>query len=388
MHTIKILLLGITGDLATRKVLPAIAQFAQINKNQINTQLIGYSRSKADTSNILNILNTNSLSGSHSLQDIQYIQGQYEDAKVLDNIFSKLKENERLIIYLAIPPIAFIPFLQNTCPLNTANIDIIIEKPFGQNLEEAENIITQTKTCNLTRRIHFFDHYAFKGSSTIDQNILDQFVQYTNVNIKKVSIQALESVSAEGRAGYFDQTGTLKDMFQHLTSIYQLAKSYFELPVLESKNIIVEDIVLGQYDTYTLQNNKQSITDTYFKIDMKDLGGLQITAESGKSLGIKSTDITLELENGVCIVWNLDPQKCILVIQNGIEVDSFNLKNDNMLDHTRLFDAIVSDDFSRFVNHEQILETWKLYNLLNTFNINNNMLLIPYKSGFYPIQKI
>jgi glucose-6-phosphate 1-dehydrogenase len=389
MKNIKILLMGITGDLAKRKVIPAIAQFAERNKSKFSTELIGFSRSEANPKEILDLLNGSSTNSQNHIGKISYIQDQYDNPEQLNNLFSQLNKDERLIIYLAVPPSVFVPFLQKACPLHHANIDIIIEKPFGQSLQEAQSIIDQAKSCVLTRRIHFFDHYAYKASSSINSETLSHFSSYMNGNIIRVSIKALERLSAEGRASYFDQTGTLKDMIQHIITIYMLAYSYFKLPLPDTKSITIDSLTLGQYDNYAEHTEKaQNTVDTYFNLTLKEKKGLVILAESGKSLGVKNTSISLLFENEVEIVWNLDPEKHISVVQKGKEILSFNLIDNNMLDHTRLFESLISDDFSRFVSHEQILETWKLYDLINDFKIENSIKPITYLTGVYPIKKV
>lgn len=388
MKTIKILLMGITGDLAKRKILPAIAQFAEKNSNLIKVDLMGYSRSEADKHELQGLLNQSSENNKHKLNKIDYIQGQYDDANILDDIFSKLHSNQRLIIYLAIPPSVFVPFLEKACPLHHANIDIIIEKPFGQSLEEAKNIIDKTMTCTLTRRIHFFDHYAFKSSSDLSKQIISDIMPDTQ-SLKKIEIKALESVSIKGRAGYFDQTGTLKDMFQHIITIYKLGGNCFKLPLIQSSNITIENLLMGQYDNYKIDTvQDKSNTDTYFKLSIEGPNGLEILFESGKSLGIKSTSISLFFDDNSIIVWDFEPEKQIYKTINDKKIMSFSLIDHKILDHTRLFESIINDDFSRFVSHDQIIETWKMYDLVNNYKRKNKIEPIIYTTGIYPIKEL
>jgi glucose-6-phosphate 1-dehydrogenase len=389
MKKIKILLMGITGDLAKRKVIPAIAQFAERNNNKFTTELIGFSRSKAEDNEIIDLLNGNSKDAQHKLSQISYVEAQYDNATILDNIFSQLHKDERLIIYLAVPPSTFIPFLQKACPLHHHNIDIVVEKPFGQNLEEAENIIAQIKDCVLTRRIHFFDHYAFKISSKINSEVLSNIDPYIDGKIKKIEIQALEKVDTQGRAGYFERTGALKDMFQHIITMYLMVCNYFNIPSIDIANIYIDSIITGQYDDYRSHSgNNQSTTETYFKLIMTMKNELQISAESGKSLGKKSTSVSLLFDNGTTVLWNLEPQKHITVIKKNTEMISFGFIDDHLLDHTRLFESIILDDFSRMIKQDQILRTWKMYNLVFDYMLSNNVTPTTYKTGFYPIEFI
>ena len=379
--------MGITGDLAKRKILPSVAQFAEINESKFNVELIGYSRSLANHIEIKQTLDQSSSNNNHKLKNLYFVEGQYDDAEKLDIIFSNLKITDRLIIYLAIPPAIFIPFLSKACPLNPANIDIIIEKPFGQSLEEAQEIILKSQSCTLTHRIQFFDHYAFKASSLISKSALAHTAEYLTHPINRIEIKALESVNARGREGYYKNIGALKDMFQHLVTMYQLAHTLFDLPRLRTENLVINDLKLGQYNHFKEDINDQNCTtDTYFKLSASISDQINISMESGKSLGTKSTSINLYCTDETKIIWNLDPDKHICVTKNNLEVLSFSLIDSNILDHTRMFTSIVADDYVRFVSHSEVYNAWNLYNKIIGYQAQNSIEPVVYESDLYPIR--
>ncbi|NJK71713.1 MAG: hypothetical protein HC932_05770 [Thermales bacterium] len=136
MKRIKILLLGITGDLARIKVLPALSEFATLHQKDFEVHLIGYSRSKADEKEVENILNQNSKHDKHKIKTIEYIQDSYNNIDRFNQIIDGTSKQDKLIIYLAVPPVVFIPFLKSACPLDPSNLHIVIEKPFGRSIEE------------------------------------------------------------------------------------------------------------------------------------------------------------------------------------------------------------------------------------------------------------
>ena len=379
--------MGITGDLAKRKILPSVAQFAEINQSKFNIELIGYSRSTANHTEIKQTLDQSSSNNTHKLKNLYFVEGQYDDAEKLDIIFSDLEQNDRLIIYLAIPPAVFIPFLSKACPLNPANIDIIIEKPFGQSLEEAQEIILKSHSCTLTHRIQFFDHYAFKASSLISKFALAHTAEYIMHPINRIEIKALESVNARGREGYYKNVGALKDMFQHLVTMYQLAHTLFDIPLLRTENLVINDLQLGQYNHFKEDiNDENCTTDTYFKLSANSSNQINISMESGKSLGTKSTSIDLYCTDETKITWNLDPDKHICVTKNDLEVLSFSLIDSNILDHTRMLTAIVADDYSRFVSHGEVYNAWNLYDMIVAYKDQNAVEPIIYENALYPIQ--
>ena len=181
----KFLLFGITGNLAKIKILPGLAQFAQLNKDKTSVELVGYSRSQPKLEEVENALNsgidTNTLKISeneHNLTKISFIQGGYEDGTVLFETISDLKKDERLVVYLAVPPSTFIKFLQNACPFSQNPIDVIVEKPFGRDPQEARQMLNLVYACNLHSQIHFCDHYLFKNSTLLNLDQKEQIQHF------------------------------------------------------------------------------------------------------------------------------------------------------------------------------------------------------------------
>ena len=363
----KFLLFGITGNLAKIKILPGLAQFAQLNKDKTSVELVGYSRSQPKLEEVENALNsgidTNTLKISeneHNLTKISFIQGGYEDGTVLFETISDLKKDERLVVYLAVPPSTFIKFLQNACPFSQNPIDVIVEKPFGRDPQEARQMLNLVYACNLHSQIHFCDHYLFKNSTLLNLDQKEQiqhFFQEFQDNSKnlakelpseqsiealnqvnsdpstnkvseslsnpipnqleksvipkiKIHIKILEKVDLAGRAGYFDSTGAFKDMWPHLFSLLTLTLETTNLSAILSSlenldKVKIEQVFLGQYATYCDEAGlEDSTTETFFKIKL-NIDGAEIIMESGKNLPTKITEIDLTvgeaentLENG------------------------------------------------------------------------------------------
>lgn len=354
------LLIGITGDLAKRKILPALSQFS--NKNpEIEINLYGYSRSEPNRQEIEDIL------GNHNLKSINFIQGEYSDPTFFIDLFNKTPQDEKLVAYFAIPPHVFLDLLKTFCPYNTHNLDILIEKPFGQDLNEAKEIINKVIECKLERNVHFCDHYLFKEALDLNSDIQENLRKLAENKVSKIEIRALEKVDVKGRAGYFDSVGSIKDMIPaHFYSLWFILNKY-GITDKKLNDLEIKDIRLAQYKGYLEDIEKEeSNTETYFKIN-GDLRGTEVTFESGKYLQQKLTEIDIFFENGEKVNWNIDPEKNLVINEN----QAISLNRSNNLDHTNLFEDIRNNSHDRFLNESDAINGWLFYEKIRDFIESN-----------------
>ncbi len=378
MKKITFLILGVTGDLSLRKLLPAIGQFSTLQPNTA-VHLIGYSRSAMDTSKATEQL------GNHALVSQKYLQGQYDDMGQFDEIFRSLEKDHRLIIYLALPPHVFMPFLTSACPLDPSNIDIILEKPFGHSLEEAQQIIQTSKSCNLTNNIHFFDHYGFKQGLLIPQTLVEEMNSIIqDSDPVQVELGAKEILGVDDRVGYYDSNGALKDMVQHLITLYNGVRNSLGLPFLISQEVTTSGLTIGQYNQYPISD---SITETFFDatISIPQLNTIRFI--SGKKLNEKKTYVRVQYENDLEILWTLDPTPTITITHKSV-VKTINIAITPKLDHTNVFLAIVENSIEKFISHYNALEGWRIYDSVRQFADEKRILPIKYLAGIYPIKQL
>jgi glucose-6-phosphate 1-dehydrogenase len=379
------LLLGITGDLAKRKVLPALAQFVELQKDTLSINLYGYSRSEPDPEQIEAIVTESTQTKTNPLNRIEFIQGQYDNALLLDDFVRNQKENERLIVYLAVPPSIFTVFLQNSCSHAQRPLDIIIEKPFGRNLQEAEQIMEIINHCTLHENVHFFDHYLFKNATMFDAKNLQQFDHFKTKTLESVSVKALENLDVKERGGYYNETGALKDMLPHLISLVDVALHNFSLTSIDNFDVLEpQKLVLGQYENYQqdLELETPSQTDSYFQTTL-EYNGMHIQLESGKKLGSKLTEVTVHYTDGTTLEWNLSPEQT-LCQGIGDNKSCLTLWKNHFLDHTNLFHDLLEQNYRRFVSPQNILSSWRLYEKLLAFQHQNNLQPAVYQDDSYP----
>ena len=371
METIKFFILGISGNLAKEKVLPALGQFHGMYGDQINIEIHGYSRSEANLSEIQKLT---CLADSSSCPRIKLYNGEYENNQVYHDLVSGLKENERIVVYLAIPPSIFIKFLQNSCPYGKHRLDILMEKPFGANENEANQIMKIIEACDLASSVHFIDHYWFKNSARIDFDIVAKKLNLDLSKLQKIKIQAIESIDIGNRKGYYDHTGATKDMLVHLFSLLNLSKKLFVDSNFELEINKIKGLIIGQYELYKAEvDDFDSVTDTYFDVITEfSLGqnNVEIELESGKKRPEKKTQITLEFLDQT-IQYCLAPEPKIEIIKDGVVVETVAIPNPHTLDHTNVFFDVWHNDFGRFVSKEQVLEGWKVFNSVQCFRSEN-----------------
>ena len=317
-----ILIYGITGDLAKTKILPSLREFG---KNDKNLKVIGYSRSLADKSKLTDLLGFEPILKTGSYGDLTLIKEFWQ---------------EELVVYLATPPSVNFDFLRQIAKQKpNPKLQILVEKPFGKNREEASEILELLNKTGWRNSVQFLDHYKFK---------INQLQVPTKINT--ISICALESNIVGERGGYYDVIGAIDDMLIHL---YSMLKMVFPKPISTWQDICLET---KQYDTYRQEvSNSNSKTETYFKINCT-LGDTKVLLESGKKQATKLTKI--DINNGEYVV-ELAPNKHIF--SNGKVILLDNQKSD----HCRIFEAIQKQGYSQFVSDNDILEYFDFLDQVN-----------------------
>ena len=228
----RLVIFGANGDLASRKLMPALARLQQMGKLPSGFSVLGITRDAWGTHRLRETLERHA--GDVSLQARNALLSlvEYRRAEATDSsqLVEALKPNrEPIIAYLALPPSVFLPTLQALAGASLAEGSrVVIEKPFGEDLASAQalnRLVHQSFPENAVFRIDHFLHLQ-----TV-QNLLGLrfanrvFEQLWNRDhVEQVEIVWDESLTLEGRASYYDGVGALKDMIQnHLLQLLCLA---------------------------------------------------------------------------------------------------------------------------------------------------------------------
>ncbi|KAF7684536.1 Glucose-6-phosphate 1-dehydrogenase [Astathelohania contejeani] len=303
----KIVIFGASGDLAKRKLFPSISH---VEIQGININVIGYSRKNLEDTFHKKLCEFNEYSNEF-LKNVKYIQGEYKN---LDVLKVELKDETWPIYYFSVPPEAYSVLLTELHHLPPGKI--AIEKPFGSDLECFKVIKAHIENHNKSH-FYFIDHYLLKETAVAIPEILAKNFQLAclldNNGIMNVEIIFKEQLGGEGRV-YFDKYGIIKDVIQnHLCEIYALIASNIEdwgnelhigakrLDVLRSTlPINTKECLFGQYDTYTKELGKDSNTETFATVVLRNKSkrwkNVPFVISAGKGMDKKECRIVLEIK--------------------------------------------------------------------------------------------
>ena len=245
-----IIIFGASGDLTRRKLLPSLFNLHKRKLLPPQFYCLGFARTEMSETDFKNMVHSSiSIDGRKVLEDdldsfvsrCFYVSGDYDDEKsykVLSRRINELDEKYGLlknrIFYLSTPPTMANSIIAALCKSGLTSegktaksVRVIIEKPFGNNIETAQKLDRELHKCISERQIYRIDHYL--GKETVQNIMMLRFANsifepvWNNQYIDHVQITVAESLGVEHRAGYYEKAGVLRDMFQnHMMQILSL----------------------------------------------------------------------------------------------------------------------------------------------------------------------
>ncbi|VVB79156.1 Glucose-6-phosphate 1-dehydrogenase [uncultured archaeon] len=262
----KLFIFGSTGDLVKRKVLPALHHVRGLEVYAIGRKQMEHEDYHEvycpECENIF-------------LKRLKYIQIDF--SSIVESIKPYLEKDEVNYFYVSLPPDMIRGILESLSYLKEYKIKILVEKPFGSNLKEAELLFDFIKENNLEENVFLADHYIFK------KNVLSlESSDYSNVKLV-----SLEKLGLEKR-GYYDSVGALRDMVQShfLNILFRL------VPNIDLNNFKILDFKLGQYEEYVSELGDESKTETYVKLRVA-FENLEVEFVTGKGFDKKESFLVL-----------------------------------------------------------------------------------------------
>src|SRR3989338_338231 len=254
----------------------------------------------------------------------------------------KINQNSELIFHLAIPSDA----VSETIKLisNYKNAKILLEKPFGRDLESAKNLVEVTEKYFNENQIYRVDHYLAKKSL---QNLKIENPE----KISSVEIIASEKIDIEGRVNFYEQTGALRDFVQnHMLEMAAVALVSFDPEargrVLKNLAVVCdiskhECVKRGQYAGYREEvGNRESMTETFVAINLV-YKNIPVVLKTGKALKEKRTEVKIHLRNGSLQIFNIEH-----------EPDAYE----------RVIEAAIAGNKDIFISKDEVLESWRILN--------------------------
>ena len=227
MSAPRLVILGATGDLTGRYLLPALADLVEAEALSKDVDIVGVAREPWDDgqfrSHASDRLDRHAPDVTrdarhHLVSRLRYVPGDISEAEVLQH--ASAGATGPVVTYLALPPALFAPAIRGIAAAGLGQDGrVVVEKPFGTDLRSAQNLNRLLHRSFPESAVFRIDH--FLGKQTV-QNILGlRFANrlfeplWSAEHIDHVDIVWDETVALEGRAGYYDHTGALRDMVQN-----------------------------------------------------------------------------------------------------------------------------------------------------------------------------
>lgn len=238
---------GSTGDLVKRKVMKALQE---LDMKELKIHAVG--RKELDREEYQDFI-CDDWCKINFRKSINYVQVDFSNLglKDFENYLDKEEEN---YFYVSLPPSKqkeLILFFGKVCN-DGYKIKILLEKPFGENLNSAIELKNLIESSNLGKCIFISDHYLFKKN----------FINLPE-NFGNLKIVSLETVGLENRISYYDDVGAMKDMIQsHFLNLVIRNLDY----KINVDKLEIEEVLRGQYFGYIDELGKESDTETFVKI--------------------------------------------------------------------------------------------------------------------------
>ncbi len=316
-----LIIVGISGDLSKRKLLPAIEQIAKAGQLPANFHVIGVTRQT--NLNLKSIVPEDDIyvHGHTSLfsMDLDLEEDYKRLGQHINEVESKFGSSAQRLYYLSVPPNvsrSIVQLLGRSGLASGDQVKLLLEKPFGTDLASAEELIKSTNQLFSEEQIYRIDHYLAKE---MVQNLLvfrsgnSLFKRtWNNDFIDRIEIVMSQDIDIENRSVFYEQTGALRDIVQ--SHLLQLAAiTLMDLPAsgqldqvplkrLEALEALMpadsSSCVRGQYAGYRDEVGKQdSTTETFVSLRLNSSSSrwrnVPIMLATGKALDCHTTEIRI-----------------------------------------------------------------------------------------------
>ncbi len=413
-HSDALVFFGATGDLAYKKIFPALQ--AMMKRGHLNVPVVGVAKAGWNLDQ-LRARAHDSLEKHGGVDPtafeklcglLRYVDGDYQDPETFTALRRELKDAHNPAHYLAIPPVLFETVVEHLAASNCARgARVIVEKPFGHDLASAQGLNKVLLGVFDEADVFRIDHYLGKRpvNNLLAFRFANTFVEafWNRTYIKSVEITMSEDFGVQGRGGFYDQTGAIRDvvqnhLFQVLSNLAMEPSVRFDSESVRDEKVKVlkaiapieeNNLVRGQFRGYRDENGvaKDSQTETFaalkLEINSWRWKGVPFYIRTGKCLPMTCAEIVGKFRKPPSLLpesvltenhlrMRLSPEVTIamgmmslapgegLTLQTGEMVASRSPRADEMDAYERVLGAAMAGDSTLFAREDYVEEAWRI----------------------------